>query len=317
MIDTLASDIKMNSDRIQNNHNNQNLPKDENLLANYDMNPSYGNNQVHVSQQNLKYNKTDNNDIIMSDAAPHQSTKKINNNNIAMEVKNLHKIYESQAGKAVVLKGINFIIKKGEFVSIVGPSGSGKSTLLNIMGALDTPSSGKIFINRVDIFALTKSQIADMRNKLIGYIFQSYNLINRTTVQKNVEIPAIIAGMGDKQRKKRALKLLDLLGIKNKSNYKPTNLSGGQQQRVAIARSLMNDPAIILADEATGNLDTKTGHEVFELLRMLTKKYNRTIVFVTHNPELAAKTDRTIYIKDGKVEKESINEKYAPTENVA
>ncbi|KAA2283660.1 ABC transporter ATP-binding protein [Candidatus Nitrosocosmicus sp. SS] len=230
-----------------------------------------------------------------------------------MEVRNLHKIYESQAGKSVVLKGINFIIKKGEFVSIVGPSGSGKSTLLNIMGALDTPSSGKIFINNVDIFALSKSQIADMRNKLIGYIFQSYNLINRTTVQKNVEIPAIIAGMSDKQRKSRALKLLDLLGIKNKSNYKPTNLSGGQQQRVAIARSLMNNPAIILADEATGNLDTKTGEEVFELLRMLTKRYNRTIVFVTHNPELAARTDRTIFIKDGQVERESINQKYALT----
>jgi putative ABC transport system ATP-binding protein len=195
----------------------------------------------------------------------------------------------------------------------VGPSGSGKSTLLNIMGALDTPSSGKIFINNVDIFALSKSQIADMRNKLIGYIFQSYNLINRTTVQKNVEIPAIIAGMSDKQRKSRALKLLDLLGIKDKSNYKPTNLSGGQQQRVAIARSLMNNPAIILADEATGNLDTKTGEEVFELLRMLTKRYNRTIVFVTHNPELAARTDRTIFIKDGQVERESINQKYALT----
>ncbi|NOJ32934.1 MAG: ABC transporter ATP-binding protein [Candidatus Nitrosocosmicus sp.] len=247
----------------------------------------------------------------MVDSTHYQNAKQINRTKIAMEVRNLHKVYQSEAGKAVVLEGINFIIKKGEFVSIVGPSGSGKSTLLNIMGALDTPSSGKVFINYVDIFALSKSQIADMRNKLIGYIFQSYNLINRTTVQKNVEIPAIISGMGNKQRKSRALKLLDLLGIKDKSNYKPTNLSGGQQQRVAIARSLMNNPAIILADEATGNLDTKTGEEVFELLRMLTKKYNRTIVFVTHNPELAARTDRTIFIKDGKVEKESINEKFA------
>jgi len=282
---------------------------------NIDQNPLYGNSKVDATQQDLKYNKTDDNDIVIPNSAHYHNTKKNNDYNIAMEVRNLHKVYQSEAGKAVVLKGINFIIKKGEFVSIVGPSGSGKSTLLNIMGALDTPSSGKIFINHVDIFALTKSQIADMRNKLIGYIFQSYNLINRTTVQKNVEIPAIIAGMGDKQRKSRALKLLELLGIKNKSNYKPTNLSGGQQQRVAIARSLMNNPAIILADEATGNLDTKTGEEVFELLRMLTKKYNRTIVFVTHNPELAAKTDRTIYIKDGKVEKESINEKYAYTEN--
>lgn len=298
----------MNNSRIQNNLSIQNPPKNERMLADLNMRLPHGNNPNHAGQ-NLDNNRASDKGNSIPYSEPPQNTKNSKNNNIAMEVKNLHKVYESQAGRAVVLEGVNFIIKKGEFVSIVGPSGSGKSTLLNIMGALDTPSSGKVFINCVDIFALTKSQIADMRNKLIGYIFQSYNLINRTTVQKNVEIPAIIAGMGDKHRRSRALKLLDLLGIKNKSNYKPTNLSGGQQQRVAIARSLMNNPAIILADEATGNLDTKTGEEVFELLRMLTKKYNRTIVFVTHNPELAAKTDRTIYIKDGKVEKESINKK--------
>ncbi|MGD9533987.1 MAG: ABC transporter ATP-binding protein [Candidatus Nitrosocosmicus sp.] len=301
----------MNDNRTMNDQNNQEHSKDEKLSNNLSTKPSYSNHQAQISQQDLKYDSAGGNNITTRTITRSQNTKKIINHSIAMEVKNLHKIYESQAGKAVVLKGINFIIRKGEFVSIVGPSGSGKSTLLNIMGALDTPSSGKIFINNVDIFALTKSQIADMRNKLIGYIFQSYNLINRTTVQKNVEIPAIIAGMGDKQRKSRSLKLLDLLGIKDKSNYKPTNLSGGQQQRVAIARSLMNNPAIILADEATGNLDTKTGGEVFELLRMLTKKYSRTIVFVTHNPELASKTDRTIYIKDGKVEKETINKNHA------
>jgi len=303
----------MNSNRTPHNQNNPKEPENAEFSVDLNIKPSYSNHQPHVSQQDLRRNLTYNKDIVISDTAHSKNAKKTNSSSFAMEVKNLHKIYESQAGKSVVLKGINFIIKKGEFVSIVGPSGSGKSTLLNIMGALDTPSSGKIFINNVDIFALSKSQIADMRNKLIGYIFQSYNLINRTTVQKNVEIPAIIAGMGDKQRKSRALKLLDLLGIKNKSNYKPTNLSGGQQQRVAIARSLMNNPAIILADEATGNLDTKTGEEVFELLRMLTKKYNRTIVFVTHNPELAARTDRTIFIKDGQVERESINQKYALT----
>lgn len=300
----------MNNDRTQNNHDNQEHQRDEKLLVGSNMEHSYSNYQARVNQHDPKYSTSNDNEMVVPIDTPYQDNKKSDSHNIAMEVKNLHKVYESEAGKAVVLKGINFIIRKGEFVSIVGPSGSGKSTLLNIMGALDTPSSGKIFIDGVDIFALTKSQIADMRNKLIGYIFQSYNLINRTTVQKNVEIPAIIAGMGDRQRKSRALKLLDLLGIKNKSNYKPTNLSGGQQQRVAIARSLMNNPAIILADEATGNLDTKTGEEVFGLLRMLTKKYNRTIVFVTHNPELAAKTDRTIYIKDGTVEKESINQKY-------
>ena len=232
---------------------------------------------------------------------------KVNRNLFAMEVQNISKVFNSPSGKFIALKRINFTVKKGEFVSIVGPSGSGKSTLLNIMGALDRPSSGKIYINGVDIFALHNSQIADMRNKLIGFIFQSFNLINRTSVQQNVEIPGVISGMKDKERKLRALKLLQLLGLKNKANYKPVNLSGGQQQRVAIARALMNNPAIILADEATGNLDTKTGQEVFDLLRMLTNRYKRTIIFVTHNPEIASETDRTIYIKDGEVEKQVTN----------
>jgi putative ABC transport system ATP-binding protein len=144
-----------------------------------------------------------------------------------------------------------------------------------------------------------------MRNKLIGFIFQSFNLINRTTVQKNVEIPAIIAGLKDDERHRRSLRLLEILGIKNKADQKPTSLSGGQQQRVAIARALINNPTIILADEPTGNLDTKTGREVFDLLKVLVRRYRRTIIFVTHNPELAAETDRTIFIRDGKVEKQT------------
>jgi putative ABC transport system ATP-binding protein len=146
-----------------------------------------------------------------------------------------------------------------------------------------------------------------MRNHLIGFIFQSYNLINRTTVLKNVELPGIIAGMGGGERARRAQKLLDVLGIGDKRNFKPSSLSGGQQQRVAIARSLMNDPAIILADEPTGNLDTKTGNEVFGMLKMLSSKFRRTVVMVTHNPELAEATDRAIYIRDGTVEKEIAN----------
>jgi putative ABC transport system ATP-binding protein len=146
-----------------------------------------------------------------------------------------------------------------------------------------------------------------MRNSLIGFIFQSFNLINRTSVQKNVEIPAIISGMNSEERHRRSLKLLRILGIEDKAWLKPVNLSGGQQQRVAIARALMNNPAIILADEPTGNLDSKTGEEVFDLLRMLANKFKRTIVFVTHNPELASRTDRTIFIRDGAIEKEIVN----------
>jgi putative ABC transport system ATP-binding protein len=224
-----------------------------------------------------------------------------------MRVENIVKIFDSAAGRVAALRGINLTIRRGEFVSIVGPSGSGKSTLLNIIGALDKPTSGKVYINDIDIFALADSEIATMRNHLIGFIFQSYNLINRTTVLKNVALPGILGGMGGDERERRAQKLLDVLGIGEKAGFKPVNLSGGQQQRVAIARSLMNDPAIILADEPTGNLDTKTGSEVFALLKMLSTKFRRTVVMVTHNPELAESTDRAIYIRDGTVEKEVVN----------
>ena len=241
----------------------------------------------------------------------HEDNNEMNNQNNdkpnVMELKNIIKIFESPAGESVVLNNISFTIKKGEFISIVGPSGSGKSTLLNIIGALDKPTSGEVLINGFNIVSLNESEIAQMRNNLIGYIFQSFNLINRTSVQKNIEIPAIIMGMNRNVRRYRSQRLLELLGIKDKGEYKPLNLSGGQQQRVAIARALINNPTIILADEPTGNLDTKTGKEVFDLLKMLTRKYKKTIVIVTHNPELALETDKTIYIRDGKIEKEIIN----------
>jgi putative ABC transport system ATP-binding protein len=230
----------------------------------------------------------------------------LNESDTVMKVDNIVKVFNSAAGRVAALRGINISIKKGEFVSIVGPSGSGKSTLLNIIGALDRPTSGKVYIRGVDVFSLSDSEIATMRNYLIGFIFQSYNLINRTTVLKNVALPAVLADVGSAERERRAKKLLDVLGIGDKAGFKPANLSGGQQQRVAIARALMNDPAIILADEPTGNLDTKTGHEVFEMLKMLSRKFRRTIVMVTHNPELAQATDRAIFIRDGMVEKEVV-----------
>jgi putative ABC transport system ATP-binding protein len=224
-----------------------------------------------------------------------------------LTVENLSKVYVSAMGKVVSLRNVNFSVNKGEFVSVVGPSGSGKSTLLNMIGALDRPTSGKVFINGVDIFSLNDFQIATVRNNTLGFIFQSYNLINRTTITKNVEFPGITGGMSDGDRRRRALKLLNFLGIRDKAKYKPSNLSGGQQQRVAIARALMNDPKIILADEPTGNLDTKTGQDVFNLLTVLSRKFKRTIIMVTHNPELAAATDRAIHIRDGKIEREIVN----------
>jgi putative ABC transport system ATP-binding protein len=229
------------------------------------------------------------------------------NDNVAMHVKKLFKIYDSAAGRVIALRDLTFKVNKGEFVAIVGPSGSGKSTLLNMIGALDRPTSGEVFIGGVDIFSLSNSEIAIVRNRMIGFVFQSYNLINRTTVQRNVELPGIIKGMSRKNRILRAKKLLELLGIGDKANFKPSNLSGGQQQRVAIARALMNNPTIILADEPTGNLDTKTGKEVFNFLRILSQKYKRTIIMVTHNTALAEATDRAIFIKDGTIEKEVFN----------
>jgi putative ABC transport system ATP-binding protein len=228
------------------------------------------------------------------------------NNSVVLKVEKIVKVFESAAGRVAALRGVNLSIRKGEFVSIVGPSGSGKSTLLNMIGALDRPTSGRVFINGVDVFSLSDSELATMRNHLIGFIFQSYNLINRTTVLKNVELPGVLSGMPGSERERRAMKILDVLGISDKAGYKPASLSGGQQQRVAIARALMNDPAMILADEPTGNLDTKTGQEVFDLLKMLSSKFRRTIVMVTHNPELAEATDRAIFIRDGMVEKEVV-----------
>ncbi|MGN6559341.1 MAG: ABC transporter ATP-binding protein [Candidatus Nitrosocosmicus sp.] len=221
-----------------------------------------------------------------------------------LEAQSLFKSHFSSAGEMTILKKINFKIKKGEFVCIVGPSGSGKSTLLNILGTLDRPTSGKILIDGEDVFSLDEHSLAFLRNRKIGFVFQSYNLINRATILKNIEIPCIISGISKKERLERIYEIMSILGIEDKANYKPFSLSGGQQQRAAIARALVTNPAIVLADEPTGNLDTKTGREVLKLLKTLSFKYNTSIIMVTHNQELALQTDRIIYLKDGEIEKE-------------
>lgn len=226
-----------------------------------------------------------------------------------LRVENLSKIYESPAGKVVALSDINLAVGEGEFVSILGPSGCGKSTLLYMIGALDRPTTGKVYINNVDVFSLRDSEIATVRNKMIGYVFQSYNLINRSPVLKNIELPELISGMSHEKADSRAMKLMRALGISEKAGQKAVNLSGGQQQRVAIARALANNPSIILADEPTGNLDTKTGSEVFDLLKKLSKEFGRTIIVVTHDPDLAERTDRSVFLKDGKIERETYHAK--------
>jgi putative ABC transport system ATP-binding protein len=251
----------------------------------------------------LNRNKVD----IKNSVRMENKTTEFNNNSIALKVENLSKIYNSAAGRVVALANVNFTVKKGEFVSIVGPSGSGKSTLLNMIGALDRPTTGRVYINGINIFSLPDSQIARMRNTLIGFVFQSFNLINRTTVHKNVKLPSTISGMSPSAANERAMKILEALDISDKAKQKPVNLSGGQQQRVAIARALVNNPTIILADEPTGNLDTKTGEDVFDMLKSLSHKFRRTIIMVTHNPELSESTDRSIVIRDGRIDTDVTN----------
>ena len=229
------------------------------------------------------------------------------NSDIVLQVKNLTKVYYTTAGKVEALRGIDLEFHRGEFVAIAGPSGSGKSTLLNLLGVLDEPTDGQIAIEGLTVSSLDDSERALIRNELIGFIFQSYNLIQRTTVLKNVTLPGIIAHTNRRTLRTRALKLLEAMGIGDKAHYRPVQLSGGQQQRVAIARALVNDPPIILADEPTGNLDSQTGKDVFELLRDLARQLDRTIIMVTHNLALADLADRAIHIRDGLVEHEVWN----------
>ena len=206
-----------------------------------------------------------------------------------------------------VLKGISIDIKEGEFVTIMGASGSGKSTLLNVLGCLDQASSGVYELDREIIRNMDKNELAAIRNRKIGFVFQSYNLLARTSAVENVELPLLYNNtLSNKEIRRRALESLDMVGLSDRLDHTPSQLSGGQQQRVAIARSLVNDPRVILADEATGNLDTKTSYEVMSIFQELNRQ-GKTIVFVTHEPDIAAFSSRTITLRDGHVIKDEIN----------
>lgn len=219
-----------------------------------------------------------------------------------IELKDIYKrFYIGTPNELEVLHGISLTVSEGEFVSIVGASGSGKSTLMNIIGALDRPTEGSYTLDGVDVIAAKDRELSTIRNRKIGFVFQTYNLISKTNALKNVEMPMLYAGMPGKQRIARAKELLELVEMQERMRHLPEELSGGQKQRVAIARAMANDPAIILADEPTGALDSKTGRMVMDLFHKLHQEEGKTIVLITHSPELAEETQRIITIKDGKI----------------
>jgi putative ABC transport system ATP-binding protein len=220
-----------------------------------------------------------------------------------INVFDLRKTFRVGTVKVHALRGISLSVDKGEFVSVVGPSGCGKSTLLNMLGALDKPSHGKVVIDGINLTKLNDTKLARFRNLKVGIIFQTYNLINRTTVINNIELPAMVNGTPSKIRRRKALQLMRIVGIEEMAYRKPIEMSGGQQQRVAVARALINDPAIILADEPTGNLDSKTGGGIMKLLSRLNNEEKVTIVMVTHNLDYANEAGKIIHLKDGIVEK--------------
>lgn len=217
-----------------------------------------------------------------------------------IELDNITKVYKMGETEVVALNGIDLRIEQGEMISIIGPSGSGKSTLMNIMGCLDKPTSGRYRLEEIEISKLNDDKLAEIRNKKIGFVFQSFNLLPRTTALANVELPLIYGGAGN--RRQRVLQALESVGLAHRSHHKPSELAGGEQQRVAIARALINNPALILADEPTGNLDTQTSREIMLIFQKLHEQ-GMTIVLVTHERDITAYTQRTIEMRDGKIEK--------------
>ena len=229
--------------------------------------------------------------------------------NKILDINNLKREFLMGSETVHALRGVSFTVEAGEFVTIMGSSGSGKTTLLNILGCLDKPTDGNYLLDAVDIKKLSRNELARLRNLKIGFVFQSYNLLARTSALENVELPLMYnSNISSKERQERAMKALQAVKLADRTGHLPNQLSGGQQQRVAIARALVNEPVMILADEATGNLDTRTSYEIMSLIQELNQQQKKTIVFVTHEPDIATFSSRTITLKDGKVIRDSTNE---------
>ncbi len=231
-----------------------------------------------------------------------------------IETHDLRKVYKMGDTEVNALAGVSITIYEGELVSIIGPSGSGKSTLMAILGALDVPTSGSYSLAGQEISQLSDDQLADIRNFRVGFVFQKFNLLGRSSALTNVALPLVYAGLSRREREDRAKQMLELVGLGDRIHHKPTELSGGQQQRVAIARALVNNPSLILADEPTGNLDSKTSEEIIALFKKLNVEQGITLILVTHSPELAAQTDRAITIRDGLIVS---NDVYVPSQLIA
>ncbi len=219
-----------------------------------------------------------------------------------ISVKNLHKSYQEGDTKTVALNGVSFDVRKGEFLAIMGPSGSGKSTLLHLLGLLDVPTSGSYHFNGKNVTSFTGNELADLRNRELGFIFQSFNLLSRTSVLDNVKLPLVYSDVSEREWDERAMKAVESVGLGHRMYHKQAELSGGERQRVAIARALVNDPEVIFADEPTGNLDSKSGKNVMGIIQRLNQEHGKTIVLITHETVTAEHAERIIHLMDGRVE---------------
>jgi len=224
--------------------------------------------------------------------------------NVIIHLERIHKVYHMGDIEVHALRSVSLEIRRGEFVAIMGPSGSGKSTMMNIIGCLDRPTKGQYFLESVDVSTVDKAGLADIRNQKVGFVFQSFNLVPRTSALENVELPLIYAGVGSSERKRRARGALAEVGLSDRERNMPNQLSGGQQQRVALARALVNNPSLILADEPTGALDTRTSVEVMEIFQRLNRERDLTVIVVTHEPDIAQYAQRIIQFRDGRIHRD-------------